>query len=43
MLKISKEKGKFKRRIPFSLEKIDTNQMNRCMIYLERFPEELDH
>ena len=43
MLKLSKEKGKFKRRIPFTLDKIDTTQMNKCMIYVERFPEEMEH
>ena len=43
MLKLSKDKGKFKRRIPFNLNKLDLSHMTKCMIYVENFPGDLQH
>lgn len=43
MLKLSKDKTKIKRRIPFNKDQIDIENMNKCMIYAENFPEHLTH
>jgi RNA recognition motif-containing protein len=43
MLKLSKDKTKLKRRIPFHIEAVDKNEMDKSMIYCERFPEEMTH
>ncbi len=43
MLKVSKDGNKVKRRIPFRMEQIDRKQIDSCMIYVENFPEALDH
>ena len=43
MLKVSKDGLKVKRRIPFRKEYIDVHQQDKCMIYVENFPSNLDH
>jgi len=43
MLKLSKDKTKFKRRIPFKLEGLDRKQQDQCMIYVENFPDYITH
>lgn len=43
MLKVSKDGVKVKRRIPFRIEQIDRKQVDACMIYVENFPETMNH
>lgn len=43
MLKLSHDKTKLKRRIPFKKTEINRGLMDQCMVYLERFPEECTH
>lgn len=43
MVKISKDGMKVKRRIPFRINQVNTKEMDNCMIYVENFPENLDH
>jgi hypothetical protein len=43
MLKLSKDKAKVKRRIPFKRETIDSNQVDKCTIYVEKYPESCNH
>jgi len=43
MLKLSKDKMKLKRRVPFTLEAVDQKEVDKCMTYCENFPEELNH
>lgn len=43
MLKLSKDKTKLKRRIPFRLSSLDTKEIDRCTVYIEKYPEELNH
>ena len=38
MLKLSKDKTKVKRRIPFKPESIDQKELDKCMVYVEKFP-----
>ena len=41
MLKLSNDKTKLKRRIPFRRDSVNTKETDNCMVYIERFPEEL--
>lgn len=43
MLKLSHDKAKLKRRIPFKKRDMNTGLMDQCMVYVERFPEECTH
>ena len=43
MLKLSKDKTKLKRRLPFILDLVDQKEVDKSMIYTENFPEELNH
>ena len=43
MLKLSKDKTKLKRRVPFKLEIVDRKEVDKRMIYVENFPEYINH
>jgi hypothetical protein len=43
MLKLSKDNLKLKRRIPFSYKTEDLKEMDKSMIYIENFPEDINH
>ena len=44
MLKISKDKLKVKRRVPFRKETVQNpEEVDQSMVYVERYPEELSH
>lgn len=43
MLKLSKDKTKLKRRIPFKIENINIEEFDNNLIYVENFPIELRH
>ena len=43
MLKLSKDKTKVKRRIPFKVDNINKELMDDSMVYLEKFPIEVGH
>ena len=43
MLKLSKCKTKLKRRIPFSKSSVPIDEMDKCTIYVENFPNQLIH
>lgn len=43
MIKLSKDKTKLKRRIPFKYQAVDLKEFDKCMIYIENFPENITH
>ena len=43
MLKLSKDKTKLKRRVPFKLDSLDPKEIDQRMIYIENFPEYINH
>jgi RNA recognition motif-containing protein len=43
MLKLSKDGIKVKRRIPFRKAEIDQKAIDKCMVYVENFPDTIDH
>ena len=43
MLKLSNDKTKLKRRIPFRRDALNQKECDKAMIYVEKFPEELNH
>jgi len=43
MLKLSKDRLKVKRRIPFRINQVDLKQMDESTIYVERFPSNVNH
>ncbi len=43
MLKISKDKTKLKRRVPFRLDALDQKEVDQKMIYVENFPDYINH
>lgn len=43
MLKLSKDKTKVKRRIPFKIENVSQKEIDERMIYVEKYPISLSH
>ncbi len=43
MLKLSKDNTKLKRRVPFKLDSVDQKDLDLRMIYVENFPEYINH
>jgi hypothetical protein len=43
MLKISKDKIKLKRRVPFRLDALDQKELDLKMVYVENFPDYINH
>ena len=41
MLKLSKCGKLVKRRLPFDMKRIDLDQMDKCTVYVENFPDSL--
>ena len=43
MLKLSRDKTKLKRRVPFKPDALNQSEVDKNMVYCENFPEELSH
>ena len=43
MLKLSRDKTKLKRRVPYKVESLNQNEIDKNMVYCENFPESISH